>query len=82
MKLILPFLLSLCFFASYAQSEEKITIPKGIVYKYCDKKIVDKAKLLITESLNDSTKYDLCDAILITGPVLWNRFKNIELLNK
>jgi hypothetical protein len=82
MKVILSLLASLTFFVSFAQSEEKITIPKGIVYKYCDKKIVDKAKLLITENLSDSTKYDLCDKLLIVGPVLWNRFKNIELLNK
>jgi hypothetical protein len=82
MKLILSLLASLTFFVSFAQSEEKITIPKGIVYKYCDKKIVEKAKLLITENLNDSTKYELCDNMLIVGPVLWNRFKNIELLNK
>jgi hypothetical protein len=82
MKTILLLLLSLSFFASFAQSEEKITIPKGIVYNYCDKKIVNKAKLLITENLSDSTKYDLCDGMLIVGPVLWNRFKNIDLLNK
>jgi hypothetical protein len=82
MKITFSLLLSLTFFISYAQSEEKITIPTGIVYKYCDKKIVDKAKLLITENLIDSSKYDLCDNILIVGPELWNRFKNIELLNK
>jgi hypothetical protein len=82
MKTILSLILALSYFTSYAQNEEKITIPKGIVYKYCDKKIVDKAKLLITENLSDSTKYDLCDKLLIVGPVLWNRFKNIEILNK
>jgi hypothetical protein len=82
MKTILSLILALSYFTSYAQNEEKITIPKGIVYKYCDKKIVDKAKLLITENLSDSTKYGLCDKLLIVGPVLWNRFKNIEILNK
>jgi hypothetical protein len=82
MKTILYLLLSLPFFASHTQAQEKITIPKGIVYKYCDPKIVEKAKLLITNNLTDSTKYDLCDNMLIIGPVLWNRFKNIEILNK
>jgi hypothetical protein len=80
MKIILSLLLSLPFFA--LQAQEKITIPKGIVYKYCDPKIVEKAKFLITTNLTDSTKYDLCDNILIIGPVLWKRFKNIDILNK
>jgi hypothetical protein len=69
-------------FCMLCPNRRKITIPKGIVYKYCDKKIVDKAKLLITENLSDTTKYDLCDKLLIIGPVLWNRYKNIEILNK
>jgi hypothetical protein len=82
MKIILAILLCSSFLASHVQAQEKITIPKGIVYKYCDPKIVEKAKLLITTNLTDSTKYDLCDNILIIGPVLWNRFKNIDILNK
>ncbi len=82
MKIILTLLLSLSISISFAQTDDKITIPKGIVYKYCDKKIVEKAKKMITENLTDSTKNDLCNAMLIVGPVLWNRFKNIDLLNK
>jgi hypothetical protein len=80
MKLIFSFVFSLAFFLSYGQTEEKISIPKGIVYKYCDKNLVDKAKRLITDNINDSTQYSLSDKLLIVGPVLWSRFKKIDKL--
>ena len=82
MKLIFSFIFSLTFFLSFGQTEEKISIPKGVVYKYCDKSLVDKAKRLITDNLNDSTQYSLSDKLLIIGPVLWSRFKKIEILEK
>jgi hypothetical protein len=78
MKIVFAAFFTLASFFSFAQ--DKITIPKGIVYKYCDPKIVEKAKALIKDDLTDSTDYSLSDNILIVGPVLWNRFKNIDVL--
>ena len=75
MRIILSFILTLTFCYSFGQIEDKISIPKGIVYKYCDKKIVDKAKLLITTNISDSSNYSLSDKILIVGPVLWKSSK-------
>jgi len=80
MKLILLSLLSLACFHSFAQSEEKITIPNGVVYNYTDPKIVEKAKVLIKQNIDDSADYSLSGSMLIIGPVLWNRFKDIEVL--
>lgn len=80
MKIIFSLLLTFALFSSFGQTHEKINIPKGIVYKYCDKKIVDKAKLQITTNINDSSNYSLSDKILIVGPVLWKRYKNIETI--
>jgi len=82
MKTTLLFLLSFTFLFSFGQDEEKITIPKGIVYKYCDKKLVEKARNLITANLNDNSDYSLSGQTLIVGPVLWNRFKKIDVLKK
>lgn len=78
MKTFLSILLLTIACSASAQTEEKITIPKGVVYNYCDPQLVERAKQLITADINDSTKYNLCDKLLIIGPVLWNRFKNIE----
>lgn len=72
-------LLSFSLLAS-AQNEEKITIPKGIVYRYCDKEIVDKARQMIKTDLADSSAYHLCGKLMIVGPVLWARFKKLEAL--
>lgn len=80
MRIIFSILLTISFSNSFGQTEEKINIPKGVVYKYCDKKIVDKAKLLITKNISDSLDYTLSGELLIVGPVLWKRFKNIEVL--
>jgi hypothetical protein len=80
MKIICTLLLALPFCYSFGQANEKINIPKGVVYKYCDKKIVDNAKLLITKNISDSSNFTLSDNLLIVGPVLWRRFKDIEAL--
>ncbi len=82
MKKLTFLFLTFCFFSSFGQSSEKINIPKGVVYNYCDKEIVEKTKLLINNSISDSSNYALLDKILIVGPVLWNRFKDIDALNK
>ncbi len=80
MKIILYSFLTFLCLDSFGQAQEKIKIPKGIVYNYCDIKIVEKAKLLITTNLADSSDYSLSDKILIVGPVLWSRFKAIDKL--
>lgn len=64
-----------------AQEIEKIAIPAGVTYNYCDAQTIENAKKLIAENLADNDKFTLSDKILIVGPQLWNRFKNIEKLN-
>lgn len=76
--------LLLLFFITFcsAQKKETIIIPKGIVYNYCDSKIVEKAKKLISENLSDNNDYKILQANLIIGPELWKRFKDNESVQK
>lgn len=75
-------LFSLLINICYGQDVEKVTIPNGVTYKYCDVKTIEKAKRLIAENLLDSSKYTLSQNILIVGPQLWNRYKDIKVLNE
>ena len=59
---------------------EKIEIPKGVVYKYCDSLTYEKAKALITEELSSTAKYSLNKGILFIGPVLWQRYEKVTAL--
>lgn len=83
MKLSYILLSLLAINLSFAQKDrETIKIPKGIVYNYCDNKIVEKTKKLITESLSDVNNYSLMQDNLIIGPLLWERFKENEKIQK
>lgn len=69
----------------FAQKTETITVPKGIVYNYCDDKIIEKAKKLITDNLSSDNNYKILQETLIVGPQLWKRFKdnkNIQQIKK
>lgn len=76
--LLLLFFINICL----AQKTETIKIPKGIVYNYCDNKLVEKAKKLITDNLLDNNDYKLLQSSIIIGPELWKRFKNNENIEK
>lgn len=82
MKYIFTFLLSTLFIICYGQNIEEIIIPKGVTYNYCDAKTIEKAKKLISENLSDETKFTLIQNVLIVGPQLWNRYKDIKRLNE
>lgn len=82
MKFLFTLITVVVFSIVTAQDIEKIKIPKGVTYNYCDSKTIENAKKLITEELIDSTKFELSDSMLIVGPQLWNRFKNIKVLNE
>ncbi len=78
-------ILLLSFFSfSFAQKVEEITVPKGVVYNYCDVKTLEKAKKLIAQNLSETNNYDLLQSNLIIGPMLWkdlkenDKIKNIE----
>jgi hypothetical protein len=60
---------------------QQVDIPKGIVYKYCDSTINEKAKLLVEKELSSSRNYSLNGGIVFIGPVLWSRYKNETTLN-
>jgi len=66
---------------SFSQKIEKINIPKGVTYNYCDTEILNQAINRINENLTDSLDYSLSQKILIIGPQLWKRYKNINLLS-
>jgi hypothetical protein len=80
MKLVLTIAFLFMGLHSFSQSKDSIKIPEGIVYRYESKDLVDKAKTLIGANIKDNSKYDLCGQMLIVGPVLWKRYKNIDEL--
>ncbi len=82
MKYILTLLLSTIFIICYGQNIEEIKIPKGVTYNYCDAKTIEEAKKLISENISDETKFTLTQKLLIVGPQLWNRYKDIKRLNE
>ncbi|WP_291133148.1 hypothetical protein [Flavobacterium sp. UBA7682] len=61
-----------------AQKIETIKIPKGVVYNYCDNKIIEKTKKMITSNIGNGNDYSLLQKTLIVGPVLWSRFKDYK----
>ncbi|MTH14077.1 hypothetical protein [Flavobacterium sp. LC2016-01] len=79
-----PFLILFFFisFLSSAQKKETVTIPKGVVYKYADAKIIEKAKKLISDNLSENNDYKILQNNLIIGPELWKRFKANEKIQK
>lgn len=72
----------LIFTSSFAQKVEKITVPKGVVYNYCDVKTLEKAKKLVAQNLSEANNYDLLQGNLIIGPVLWNSLKDNDKIKR
>lgn len=66
----------------FAQESETITVPSGVVYKYADKKIIEKAKKLIADNLSQNPNYKLLQPNLIIGPELWKRYKDNKNIQK
>jgi len=80
MKLKVALLAILWTTIAFGQTNETITIPKGVVYKYADPALLEKAKNLIREAL-DTNQYSLSQKILIVGPTLWQRYDKIKALH-
>jgi len=66
----------------FGQAMEKVEVPKGVVYKYCDSAVYSKAKSLLIQELSDSVKYILNQGICFIGPVLWSRYGTVPSLKK
>lgn len=81
MKITKIILLLLAFQVSSAQKKETITIPKGIVYNYCEPKKIEQAKKLIEDNLSGKGHHILQDNLII-GPVLWARYKDNQEIRK
>jgi hypothetical protein len=77
----LIFLFSFISF-SFAQKVEKVSIPKGIVYNYCDVKTLENAKKLVAQNLSETNNYDLIQSNLIIGPLLWKSLKENDKIKK
>ncbi len=85
MKFKILLFLSLISNIIFAQDSETITIPKGVVYKYANKKVIENAVKLIAENLSKEPNYNLLQNNLIIGPELWKRYKdnsNIQNIKK
>ncbi|MFD1603120.1 hypothetical protein ACFSJW_06530 [Flavobacterium artemisiae] len=82
MKKIISILFLLINLSSFSQNKETIAIPKGVVYKYCDPKTLEKAKKLISDNLSNNSDFKLLKSNLIIGPVLWKTFKDNENIQK
>jgi hypothetical protein len=76
-KHILPTLIAFMYFSSAAQTIDSVDIPKGVVYKYVNPALVEKAKTIIRQELSDSVTYKLNGGIVFVGPVLWSRYKKM-----
>ncbi|WP_316632911.1 hypothetical protein [uncultured Flavobacterium sp.] len=76
MKKLTLLLFVFASFLSHAQKSETITIPNGVVYKYADAKVIEKAKKLISDNLSSNSDYKILQNNLIIGPELWKRFKD------
>jgi hypothetical protein len=76
MKKLIAFAFVFTSFLSHSQKSETITIPKGVVYKYADAKVIEKAKKLISDNLSSNNDYKILQNNLIIGPELWKRFKD------
>ncbi|SNR81729.1 hypothetical protein [Flavobacterium sp. ov086] len=76
MKKLILLLFLFTSFLSNAQKSETITIPNGVVYKYADAKVIEKAKKLISDNLSSNNDYKILQDNLIIGPELWKRFKD------
>lgn len=61
---------------------QKIEIPKGVVYNYCDSLTFENAKQIVFKDLTNSSSYETCDNILFIRPVLWSRFEKLKSLKK
>lgn len=62
------------------QGIEKIEIPQGIVYNYCDFVTYENSKTAIKQNLSQEGEYSLINTTMIVGPVLWTRFQKIKSL--
>lgn len=78
MKLLLLFLL--LSLTTHSQQTDSVNIPKGVVYKYANPELIEKAKTLIAKELSNKSTYELNGGILFVGPVLWTRFLKIPAL--
>jgi hypothetical protein len=79
-KMTTTFLILFSGFYVNSQQIDSVSIPNGVVYKYCSPDIVEKAKALVKKELGDSASYVLNAGILFVGPVLWTRYKKISSL--
>jgi hypothetical protein len=72
--------LALLNYLTLGQQIQKIVIPKGIVYHYCDSATYEKAKGIVKEELSETLSYSLVDKIMFVGPALWKRFRKLKSL--
>ncbi|MFQ6599368.1 hypothetical protein [Flavobacterium sp. C3NV] len=82
MKKLILILFIFNSFLSNAQKTENITIPKGVVYKYADAKLIEKAKKLIENNLSANSDYKILQNNLVIGPELWRKFKDNQKIQK
>jgi len=80
MKITIVAFLILLNSSTFGQQSEKVEVPNGVVYKYCDSTTYDKAKSLLKQELSDTPKYVLNKGICFIGPILWSRYEKVQTL--
>ncbi|MEY5047730.1 MAG: hypothetical protein RLZZ175_1089 [Bacteroidota bacterium] len=80
MKNILILILLTLSIQVFAQQNNKVDLPKGVIYKYCDSITFQNAKKIIIDELDKNPNYILSDDITFVGPILWSRFKKSKEL--
>lgn len=69
MRLLIILILSTFYINNnFGQKVEKVVIPNGISYNYCDTELLEQAITKINNNLTDSLDYSLSQKILIIGP--------------
>lgn len=81
MRLLFISLFLLLFSITFAQAD-KVKIPKGVTYNYAADSIVEQAKALIRQDLENEDSYVIANKLLIVGPQLWKRFGKIKSLKE
>jgi len=80
MKILFAAFLSIWTISATGQQTEKIEVPNGVVYKYCDSATYERAKTIVLQELSGAPAYTLTKGVCFIGPVLWSRYGKVASL--
>ena len=65
---------------AFSQETEKVDIPNGVVYKYCDPGVYQNTLNKLDVELGETPDYSTISSILFIGPILWKRYSKVDSL--